>query len=161
MLPLRDRLPTRTAPVVTYLLIAANILCFFGERLMVMSGYGAARLVFDWGLVPARFFHAPVDETVTLFTSMFMHDPSGWAHIGGNMLFLWIFGDNVEDALGHARYLLFYVLCGFGAAFGQMLVGPDSMVPMVGASGAIAGVLAAYVTLYPRWPILVLNPVLP
>jgi len=161
VLPLRDRLPTRTTPVVNYLLIAANVLFFLGERVLVGSGYRASRLVLDWGLVPARFFHAPAQELVTVFTSMFMHDPTGWMHIGGNMLFLWIFGDNVEDALGHVRYLAFYIVCGLAAAFGQMLVAPDSLVPMVGASGAISGVLAAYVTLYPRSPILLLNPFLP
>jgi membrane associated rhomboid family serine protease len=90
---------------------------------------------------------------------MFLHDPSSLWHIGGNMLFLWIFGDNVEDALGRGRYLAFYLLCGVSAAGAQMLIDPGSLVPMVGASGAIAGVLAAYGSLYPRAPITVLNPI--
>ena len=109
--------------------------------------------------MPARFFHDPLGAAGTVFTSMFMHDPTSIMHIGGNMLYLWIFGDNVEDALGHFRYLLFYLLGGIGAAAAQTLVDPTSTVPMIGASGAISAVLAAYVFLYPRSPITVLNPV--
>lgn len=161
MLPLRDHLPTRRVPVVNYLLIAANVLMFVWERLLLATGTSPIRLVFDLGLVPARFLEAPVGETFTIFTSMFTHDPSGWIHIGGNMLFLWIFGDNVEDAMGSLRYLAFYLLGGICAAVTQIAIDPSSTVPMVGASGAIAAVLAAYVSLYPRSPITLLNPFLP
>ena len=159
MLPIRDRLPTRRAPIVNYLLIALNVLAFMGERAVIAVGVPPQRLLLAWGLVPAHLVASPVDAGVTVLSSMFMHDPSGWLHIGGNMLFLWIFGDNVEDALGHARYLGFYLLAGLAAAAAQVLVDPSATMPMVGASGAIAGVLAAYGSLYPRAPITVLNPV--
>jgi len=161
MLPLRDRLPSRTVPWVNYALLAANVLAFVWMRMVIAGGYPSEQLVFDWGLVPLRLVRDPVGEAVTVLSSMFMHDPTSWLHIGGNMLFLWIFGDNVEDALGHARYLAFYLLCGVGAAAAQVLIDPSSRIPMVGASGAISGVLAAYATLYPRSPVLLLNPFLP
>lgn len=159
MLPLRDRLPSRTVPWVNYALLAANVLAFLWMRWAIAGGYPEGQLVVDWGLVPARLARDPAGEAFTVLTSMFLHDPTGWLHIGGNMLFLWIFGDNVEDALGHARYLAFYLLCGVGAAAAQLLIDPASRIPMVGASGAISGVLAAYATLYPRSPILLLNPI--
>ena len=159
MLPLRDRLPTRRVPIVNYLLIAANVLAFILERTLVASGYPPRALVFEWGLVPANLVAAPLENAGSVLTSMFMHDPGGWAHIGGNMLFLWIFGDNVEDALGRGRYLGFYLLSGLVAAGAQVMIDPSSEIPMVGASGAIAGVLAAYGSLYPRSPITVLNPI--
>ncbi len=120
---------------------------------------GDRGIVTAWGLVPARFVHQPLGELSHVFTSMFMHAPENWWHLGGNMLFLWIFGDNVEDALGRGRYLAFYLLSGTCAAAAQILIDPHSAVPMVGASGAIAGVLAAYGSLYPSSPITVLNPV--
>jgi len=161
MLPLRDRLPTRRVPIVNYLILATNILVFLWERALITVGYPPNRLVFDWGLVPARLVEAPLENVSTVVSSMFMHDPSGWFHIGGNMLFLWIFGDNVEDAMGRGRYALFYFLSGLAAASAQVLVDPSSPVPMVGASGAIAGVLAAYGSLYPRSPITILNPFFP
>jgi len=112
-----------------------------------------------YGLVPTRIVADPGGEVVTVFTSMFMH--ANLAHLGGNMWFLWIFGDNVEDAIGHGRYLGFYLLSGIAAAATQMIIDPSSGVPMVGASGAIAGVLAAYAFLYPRAPITILNPAPP
>jgi membrane associated rhomboid family serine protease len=118
-------------------------------------GYPARALLFDWGLVPAQIVRHPAEDAVNVLTSMFMHDPTSWVHIGGNMLFLWIFGDNVEDALGRGRYLAFYLLSGLAAATLQVVIDPSSPVPMVGASGAIAGVLAAYGSLYPRSPIAV------
>jgi len=161
MLPIRDRLPTRRAPVVNYLLIALNVLAFMWERALIAARVPAPSLLRMWGLVPADLVAHPIDGAVTVLSSMFMHDPSGWLHIGGNMLFLWIFGDNVEDALGRGRYLAFYLLSGVAAAGAQVLIDPSSTMPMVGASGAIAGVLAAYVSLYPRAPVTVLNPVLP
>jgi membrane associated rhomboid family serine protease len=159
MLPLRDRLPTRKPPLINYLLIAVNVLAFFGERAILAAGVPPERLLFAWGLVPARALGDPGDAWWTLFSSMFLHDPTGWLHIGSNMWFLWIFGDNVEDALGSLRYAAFYVVCGIAAAVAQVLIDPSSTIPMVGASGAISGVLAAYASLYPRSPITVLNPV--
>src|SRR6185295_5115539 len=155
MLPIRDRLRTRTVPYINYLILAANILVFIWERLWIAQGIAPEQLLAAYGLVPRFVAHAPL----TVVSSMFLHDPSGWAHIGGNMLYLWIFGDNVEDAMGHARYAAFYLLSGVAAAAAQILIDPSSHVPMVGASGAIAGVLAAYGSLYPRSPITVLNPI--
>ncbi|WP_437761688.1 rhomboid family intramembrane serine protease [Sorangium sp. So ce281] len=159
MLPLRDQLPTRRTPIVNYLLIALNLLGFFWMRSLITAGFPPDRLLSAWGLVPRQFLEAPGDAWWTVFSSMFLHDPTGWAHLGGNMLFLWIFGDNVEDALGRARYAAFYVLSGIAAAGAQIVIDPGSMIPMVGASGAISGVLAAYASLYPRSPITVLNPI--
>ena len=159
MIPVRDRLPTRSLPVVNYLLIAANVLVFLLEQSVISGPRSAHLLLQTYGLVPVEIVSAPAQNLVTVFTSMFMHDPTGWLHLGGNMLFLWIFGDNVEDALGHLRYLAFYLLAGVAAAAAQIAVSPSSAVPMVGASGAIAGVLAAYASLYPRAAITVLNPI--
>jgi membrane associated rhomboid family serine protease len=159
MLPLRDRLPTRKPPLVTYALIALNVISFIWMRSLLSVGYPPNRLLETWGLVPLQLIHDPADAWTTIFSSMFMHDPTGWLHLGGNMLFLWIFGDNVEDALGSLRYAAFYVLSGLAAAAAQILIDPTSTVPMVGASGAISGVLAAYGSLYPRSSITVLNPV--
>lgn len=159
MLPLRDDLPTKRFPIVTYALIAANVLAFVWERSVLALGVDANDLLGEYGLVPARLMDDPIGAAPTVLTSMFLHDPSGWAHLGGNMLFLWIFGDNVEDAIGRGRYLAFYLLAGLAAAAAQVAVGSDSMIPMVGASGAIAGVLAAYGSLYPRAPVFVLNPI--
>jgi membrane associated rhomboid family serine protease len=161
MIPIFDRLPRRRFPLVNYLLIAINVLVFAWERTQILEGFSERRLLLLWGLVPAHIARAPVDDAITVVTSMFMHDPADWHHIAGNMLFLWIFGDNVEDALGRPRYIAFYFLCGLFAAFAQVLTDPASRVPMVGASGAIAGVLAAYVSLFPRSPITVINPILP
>src|SRR5262245_48276153 len=109
MLPLRDNVPTRRVPVVNYLLIAANVLAFLYERSILAMGVPPLELLEQWGLVPGRALEDPAHGALTVFSAMFMHDPSGWAHLGGNMLFLWIFGDNVEDVLGHARYLFFYL----------------------------------------------------
>lgn len=162
MLPIRDQLPSRSTPIVTYALIAANIVAYIVERVAIAGGSAPQRLVIEWGLVPARFVEAPVQDLSTVFSSMFMHDPSGLPlHLAGNMLFLWIFGDNVEDALGKLNYLVFYLLAGCAAAFGQLLIDPGSQIPMIGASGAVSGVLAAYGSLYPRSPILVVNPIMP
>jgi membrane associated rhomboid family serine protease len=159
MIPIRDRLPTRRFPVVNYLLIAANVVVFLLELSASSSARAAHLLLQTYGLVPVEVVSFPVHNLFTVFTSMFMHDPTGWLHLGGNMLFLWIFGDNVEDALGHFRYLAFYLLAGIAAAAAQVAISPFSTVPMVGASGAIAGVLAAYASLYPRAAITVLNPI--
>lgn len=159
MLPIRDRLPTRRVPIVNYLLIVANVLVFVWERAWIGSGLSARLLLGSYGLVPARLMAHPIEAAPDVLTSMFMHDPLDWKHIAGNMLFLWIFGDNVEDALGRGRYLGFYLLSGLAAAMAQVLIAPHSYIPMVGASGAIAGVLAAYGSLYPRSPVTVLNPI--
>ncbi|MDI1482068.1 rhomboid family intramembrane serine protease [Polyangium sp. y55x31] len=167
MLPLRDRLPARRPPYVNWLIIIVNVCVFvWTQALLSVAGPRGAEvrayeLLMQYGLVPARLVQEPIAALPSLFSSMFMHDPSGWAHLGGNMLYLWIFGDNVEDAIGSRRYALFYVLCGLCAAAAQVVVNPSSVVPMVGASGAISGVLAAYGSLYPRSPITVLNPILP
>jgi membrane associated rhomboid family serine protease len=159
VLPLRDHLPTRTFPFVNYLIIVANIAAFVLERTTIASGVSPDAVVEAWGLVPRVLMHDPVTGVQTVFSSMFLHDPTNLMHIGGNMLYLWIFGDNVEDAMGHVRYALFYLLGGVCAAAAQVLVSPYSAVPMVGASGAISAVLAAYMFLYPRSPITVLNPI--
>jgi membrane associated rhomboid family serine protease len=147
MLPLRDHLPTRTFPFVNYAIIAANVAVFFLQLQGVVTD--------DFAFVPARLFTDPAAGATTVITAMFMH--ASLAHIGGNMLYLWIFGDNVEDAMGHIRYLLFYLVGGVCAAAAQTFVSPT--VPMLGASGAISAVLAAYAFLYPRSPVTVLNPV--
>ncbi len=140
MIPLRDVIPSRTVPFVTVILIAVNALAFLFE----MSLPDAARQAFVnyYGLVPARF------TWTSVVTSMFLH--ASWSHIIGNMWFLWIFGDNVEDRFGHFRYLVFYLLCGIVGGVVQTLSAPWSFVPTVGASGAIAGVMGAYFLLYPR-----------
>lgn len=153
--PLRDENPTRRVPIINYALLGINILVWLWELTVAQSG--ATWLTAAYGLVPRRFIGDPGGEAFTVMVSMFMH--GSWAHVGGNMLFLYIFGDNVEDALGHWRYLAFYLLCGVAAAATQMFVDPSSTIPMVGASGAIAGVLGGYMVLYPRAPITVLNPI--
>jgi membrane associated rhomboid family serine protease len=152
MFPIADHNPTTTRPVVNYALLVANILVFVWQQ--SMAARGAVWVEPAYGVVPARLLADPLGEAFTITTSMFMH--GGLAHLGGNMLFLYIFGDNVEDALGHVRYILFYVLSGIAAAAAQILVSPGSTIPMVGASGAIAGVLGAYLLLYPRAPVTVL-----
>jgi len=157
MLPVRDHLPTRSFPAVNYGLIALN-LCVFGLELWsVAGGADAGTLSRRWALVPAQLIAHPLASAPSLITHMFLH--GGFPHIAGNMLFLWIFGDNVEDALGHVRYALFYLACGITAALAQVAASPHASVPMLGASGAIAGVLAAYAVLYPRSPVTVINPI--
>lgn len=153
--PLRDDNPTRSVPWVTYSLIVANV----AVHLMVLSSAlrGEFWLTAWHGFVPGRFLADPVGELPTILTSMFMH--GGWFHLASNLWFLHIFGDNLEDALGKCRYLLFYVGCGVVAAFAQLLVDVDSRIPMVGASGAIAGVVGGYMLLFPRAPIVSLNTV--
>jgi membrane associated rhomboid family serine protease len=143
MLPIGDDdSGRRLTPVVTYVLIALNALVFLLE---LNSGES---FIDRWAFVPSRFLANPVGDFATLFTSMFMH--AGWAHLLGNMLYLWIFGDNVEDRLGHALYFVFYILCGLGATFAQLAISLGSSVANVGASGAIAGVLGAYLIMFPR-----------
>jgi membrane associated rhomboid family serine protease len=137
-----DNSQERTVPVVTYALIALNVLFFLVEL------SGGDQFIKDWAFIPARFTAHPETNVVTIFTSMFMH--GGWLHLFGNMLFLWIFGDNVEDRFGHVKFLIFYLLAGIAATFAQCAVSPGSSVPNVGASGAIAGVLGAYIIMFPQ-----------
>jgi membrane associated rhomboid family serine protease len=156
MIPLKDTVRAREFPAVTAALIGANVLVF----LLEISLPPEAQETFLWllGVVPARFLAYPLPtEWLTLFTSQFLH--GGWLHIGSNMLALYIFGDNVEDRLGHARYLMFYLLCGVAAAFAHIWSGPDSPVPSLGASGAISGVLAAYLVLFPTARVMGLMPI--
>jgi membrane associated rhomboid family serine protease len=157
MIPIRDENPTQRVPIINYLLLGFNTLVWLWE--LMSDQTGASWVTAAYGLVPRRFLGDPIGEAFTVFTSMFMH--GGWAHVGGNMLFLYVFGDNVEDALGKWRYLAFYLASGLVAAAAQIFVDPLSTIPMVGASGAIAGVLGGYMVLYPRAPIVVLNPIFP
>jgi membrane associated rhomboid family serine protease len=157
MIPIRDTNPTRSVPFVNFMLIGVNVVVWLLEFSAIQSG--ASWLIPGYGVVPSRVMNDPSGEAFTVFTSMFLH--GGWEHLGGNMLFLFIFGDNVEDALGHVRYFAFYLACGIAAAVAQIVIDPASPIPMVGASGAIAGVLGAYLVLYPQAPILVVNPLIP
>jgi membrane associated rhomboid family serine protease len=165
MLPLKDDVPGRLPPIVTVSIVAVNVLAFLYQVSLQMSGdAGAMRaaqeFVFEFGAIPCRLTGAcpaPAEfppPILTVFTSMFLH--GGLLHIGGNMLYLWIFGNNVEDVLGHARFLVFYLLSGLGAAAAQTLLSPSSNVPMIGASGAISGVLGAYLVLFPYARVLTL-----
>jgi membrane associated rhomboid family serine protease len=140
MFPLRDTQPSYSKPVVTILLIAVNLLVFLFE--FSLDDYSRNQFIAVYGLTPDHF------SVLNIFTSMFLH--GGWLHVLGNMWFLWIFGDNIEDILGHGKYLLFYLLCGVVAALTQTYMSGDSRVPMVGASGAIAGVMGAYMVKFPR-----------
>jgi rhomboid family protein len=132
----------RSFPYVTIALIGLNILIFLAELA------GGDQFVAHWAFVPARFSAQPWANAATIFSAMFMH--GGWMHLFGNMLFLWIFGDNVEDQLGHVQFLIFYLLAGLAATFAQYALSPESSVPNIGASGAIAGVLGAYILMFPE-----------
>ena len=150
MIPIGDDdTSRRTVPLVTYALIALNVLCFFIEQ------SGGDPFIGKWAFVPSRFLATPFGDFLTLFTSMFMH--AGWVHLGGNMLYLWIFGDNVEDRFGHITFTIFYLLCGLAATFAQLAFSLGSNVPNLGASGAIAGVLGAYILLFPKGKVRVLQ----
>ena len=150
MFPIGDDDSTRrTVPLVTYALIALNVLFFFVEQ------SGGDAFVMRWAFVPRRFSANPAVDFPTLFTSMFMH--AGWLHLGGNMLYLWIFGDNVEDRFGHIGFTIFYLLCGLAASFAQLAFSVGSSVPNLGASGAIAGVLGAYILMFPQGSVRVLQ----
>src|SRR5688572_20733290 len=150
MIPLRDVIPSRTFPFFTVSFIVLNSVAFFFE--LSLPSRELQQLVFMYGVVPARF------DILSLFTSMFLH--GSWGHFLSNMLFLWIFGDNVEDRLGHTRFVFFYVLCGVAAAIAHVYMNPMSMLPTIGASGAIAGVLGAYFVLYPNSRVLALVPLI-
>jgi len=158
MIPLKDENPTETTPYVTIALLLVNTVIFFYE---LSYGLGMGRFIFRFGMIPYEFTQgmelappSPIPAGLTILTSMFLH--GGLFHLGGNMLYLWIFGNNVEDALGHFRFLIFYFICGFAAAFTHILANPLSKVPTVGASGAIAGLLGAYLILYPYARVLTL-----
>ncbi|MCE5315311.1 MAG: rhomboid family intramembrane serine protease [Armatimonadota bacterium] len=169
MIPLADDNPTRTKPYVVYILILLNVLVYLYDR---MGALGSIGRLWDWSMIPSFVINGhPITKTIpvlvngaqraaeitytglhprwlTIFSSMFMH--GSLLHIGGNMLYLWIFGNNIEDSLGHAKFVAFYLLCGVIAALAHMAVNIHSQVPTVGASGAIAGVLGAYLMLYPK-----------
>jgi len=158
MLPLRDENPTEIFPLVTISLIGINVLIFFYE---LSLGYRVDEFVQAFGAVPYEIIHGidlpplgvfPV--RLNLLTSMFLH--GGWVHLLGNMLYLWIFGNNVEDSMGHLRFLIFYLLCGSVAGLTQILFSPQSTIPLIGASGAIAGILGGYIILFPHAQILTL-----
>jgi membrane associated rhomboid family serine protease len=140
VLPLSDHNPSRTTPVVNIILIAANVFFFFWE---LSLGPNLEPALFNVAFIPARFWISPLHplNIIGMFVSMFLH--GGWLHLGGNMLYLWIFGDNIEDRLGHFRYLVFYLLCGIVATLAHAVFNPVSRMPSIGASGAIAGVLGA------------------
>ncbi|MGQ9567706.1 MAG: rhomboid family intramembrane serine protease [Anaerolineae bacterium] len=149
MFPLQDTVRSREFPVVNWLLIAANVLIFVLES--SLGPRQLQRLLMLCGVVPARFLRLGLSDPIqvlTIFTSMFLH--GGWWHLISNMWALFIFGDNVEDRMGHVRYLVFYLLSGFAASLAHIFMAPASTVPTVGASGAISGVLAAYLVLFPR-----------
>ena len=156
MIPLYDTLHSRRFPVVNWLLIGVNVLVFLYE--ISLSPAGLDRLTRTWGLVPVQLLAHPAALWITIFTSMFLH--GGWFHILSNMWVLFIFGDNIEDRLGGMRYLVFYLLSGVAAALMETFILPASTVPTIGASGAIAGVLGAYLLLYPRAKIASLVPIL-
>lgn len=147
-LPIRDDNPHTITPFVNYTMLGVCIAAFLWQ--FSLGEEAGQRAVLAYGFTPTHFFgeSGPVPATLTILTSMFMH--GGWMHLGGNMLYLWIFGDNIEASLGHKRYLFFYLLCGAVAALAQGFAAPGSDVPMVGASGAISGVLGAYLVLHPR-----------
>jgi membrane associated rhomboid family serine protease len=148
VIPLRDIIPSRTTPYITVTIIALNVMAWLFELSLPRDVLPVFLQVY--GVVPGDF-HAP-----TLISSMFLH--GGWSHVIGNMWYLWIFGDNIEDRLGHARFIVFYLLCGITAALGQIVVDPSSTLPTIGASGAIAGVMGAYFVLYPHSRVLTLIP---
>jgi membrane associated rhomboid family serine protease len=162
MIPLRDENPTRITPYVNHALVALNIAVFVYQVWLSVEGGPEATSTFVQRLAvtpalllsPSAWGQMVIPAPLTLLTSMFVH--AGIGHVAGNMLYLWVFGDNIEDALGHLNYLLFYVACGLGAAVSQVLIEPGSTVPMVGASGAIAGVLGAYLVLHPQAQVLTL-----
>ena len=163
MIPLRDENPSASAPLVTRALIVLNLVVFVYE---VLLGPELRSFLFDWGFVPVRLTLAvrygdlPLASAVLpVLTSMFLH--GGWSHLIGNMWYLWIFGDNVEDVLGHAGFLLFYLVCGVVATLLHYLTGPVAEVPTVGASGAIAAVLGAYIVAFPRARVFTLLPFFP
>lgn len=162
MIPLRDNIRSRTVPFITYSLIAGNVLVFMME---LSLGPNLERFIYIFGVIPQKVlyitFHHPLQipyAVIPFFTSLFLH--GGWMHLLGNMLYLYIFGDNVESALGHFRYLVFYLCCGVAASLVHVSINSGSDIPTVGASGAIAGVLGAYFLLFPNAKVVTLVPIL-
>jgi membrane associated rhomboid family serine protease len=149
MIPFKDENPTRTFPFFTITIIVLNVLVFFVE---IFHSSDMKALVYKYGAIPRNLLsmndNRQVPAVLTIFTSMFMH--GGFLHISGNMLYLWIFGNNIEDRLGHFRFLLFYMLSGIVAAYANSIASPASQIPMIGASGAVSGILGAYLLLYPQ-----------
>ena len=149
MIPYKDDNPTHRFPYVTIGIIISNILIFLLE---IISPPGMEKTVYAYGAVPQYILtfekFQPIHPALTVFTAMFMH--GGVFHLGGNMLYLWIFGNNIEDKLGHLRFIIFYIFCGITAAYSHALIDPHSLTPMIGASGAISGILGAYLLLFPR-----------
>ena len=162
MIPLRDENPTSTTPYVNHALVAINVAVFIYQAVLAADGGSEAYSGFVQKLAltpslllsPSSWGQMPIPAPLTLVTSMFVH--GGLLHLAGNMLYLWVFGDNIEDMLGHFNYLIFYLACGVGAAIAQVMIDPGSTIPMVGASGAIAGVLGAYLVLHPQAQVLTL-----
>lgn len=156
MLPLSDHNPRRTFPIINLLLIGTNILFFLWE---LSLGEALQPALMNVAFIPKRFWLPGylVPDVLTIFVSMFLH--GGFLHIGSNMLYLWIFGDNIEDRLGHVRYLVFYLLCGVLATLAHAFASPNSAIPAIGASGAIAGVLGAYLILFPRAQVTTVIPI--
>ena len=149
MIPYKDDNPTHRFPYVTIGIIISNMLIFLLE---IISPPGMEKTVYAYGAVPQYILtfekFQPIHPALTVFTAMFMH--GGVFHLGGNMLYLWIFGNNIEDKLGHLRFIIFYIFCGITAAYSHALIDPHSLTPMIGASGAISGILGAYLLLFPR-----------
>ncbi len=149
MIPFKDDNPTTVFPFVTIGLIALNVLVFLWE---LVTPLGGERIAFLYGAIPNNIVTfertQPIPPVLSIFTSMFLH--GGFLHIAGNMLYFWIFGNNIEDALGHVRFLVFYLFSGIAAAYGYALTDPQSVIPMIGASGAISGILGAYLLLFPH-----------
>ena len=160
MIPFRDNIPSRSFPIITILLIVINVLVFFYQ---LSLGRTLEPFLMQYGIVPALVIRWPESAlplsavALPFLTSMFLH--GGWLHLIGNMWYLWIFGDNVEDRLGHLGYLVFYLFCGFGAGIVHTILNYDTVIPSIGASGAIAGVLGAYFLSYPRARVLTLLPI--
>ncbi|MBW1719405.1 MAG: rhomboid family intramembrane serine protease [Deltaproteobacteria bacterium] len=161
MIPIRDTIRSETYPIINYVLIALNILAFFVEQ---SQGRNFNEFIFTYGLVPARYsvpqisdYFTTAQQVMVFLTFMFLH--GGFFHLLGNMWFLYIFGDNVEDHLGHFRYLAFYLLCGLASGISHLFLNWTSQIPTIGASGAIAGVMGAYFILYPRAKVLTLVPI--
>jgi membrane associated rhomboid family serine protease len=160
MIPLRDKNPTHRVPFVNITIIVVNVVAFLYE---LSLGAQLEMFFFQFGIVPQRFvsglnsIEVVSDSLIPLFSSMFLH--GGWLHLGGNMLYLWVFGDNVEDKLGHGRFILFYLLCGIAASVVHVMIEPTSAIPTVGASGAISGVLAAYLLMFPKARVVTVIPI--
>ena len=153
MIPLKDNNPTKSFPFVTIILISINAVVFLYQ--LSLNNVSGKVFVFTYGAIPYELMNSInlpltpyIPNSVTLFTSMFLH--GGLFHLGGNMLYLWIFGNNIEDSMGHIKFVVFYVICGIAAVFAHTVINPGSKIPMIGASGAIAGVLGAYILLFPR-----------